>query len=35
MTPFLNASVLAVPNKITRIQMVPFSVDNTLNIVFE
>ena len=32
---FSNASVLAVPNKIMRIQMIPFSDDSTLNSVFE
>ena len=35
MTPFSNATVFAVPKKTTGIQMVPFSDDSTLNIVFE
>ena len=35
MTPFLNASVLAVHEKTTNVQMIPFSDDSTLNSVFE
>ena len=35
MSPFSNASVFAVPNKTTRIQMIAFSDDSTLNSVFE
>ena len=35
MTPFSNASVFAVPNKMTHFQKVLFLDDSTLSIVFE
>ena len=34
MAPFSNASAFAVPKKTMRIQMILFSDDSTLNIVF-